>query len=60
METISERLLATAGADNVVKLWQYNASKDKWEEDKILIGHTQWVWDCCFSADSAYLLTGIV
>jgi G protein beta subunit-like protein len=56
----SVRLLATAAADNVAKIWQYNNSKNKWEEDKTLIGHTQWVWDCWFSADSAYLLTGTI
>jgi G protein beta subunit-like protein len=54
------KLLATAAADNVAKIWQYNNSKNKWEEDKTLIGHTQWVWDCWFSADSAYLLTGTI
>ena len=26
--------------------------------DKILQGHQRWVWDCAFSADSAYLVTG--
>jgi WD40 repeat protein len=24
---------------------------------KTLQGHQRWVWDCCFSADSAYLLS---
>ena len=24
---------------------------------KELKGHQRWVWDCCFSADSAYLVT---
>lgn len=22
-----------------------------------LVGHRKWVWDCCFSIDSAYLVT---
>ncbi|KAJ3385884.1 TOR complex subunit lst8, partial [Lobulomyces angularis] len=25
--------------------------------DKTLTGHQRWVWDCCFSADSAYLVS---
>lgn len=26
--------------------------------DKTISGHQRWVWDCSFSADSAYLVTG--
>ncbi|KAK0225154.1 WD40-repeat-containing domain protein [Armillaria nabsnona] len=26
-------------------------------QEKILTGHQRWVWDCVFSADSAYLIT---
>jgi WD40 repeat protein len=26
--------------------------------EKTLKGHQRWVWDCAFSADSAYLVTG--
>ena len=25
----------------------------------MLQGHQRWVWDCAFSADSAYLVTGV-
>ncbi|RUS23215.1 LOW QUALITY PROTEIN: WD40-repeat-containing domain protein [Endogone sp. FLAS-F59071] len=28
------------------------------EPEKTLVGHQRWVWDCAFSADSAYLVTG--
>ena len=27
-------------------------------QEKVLVGHQRWVWDCAFSADSAYLVTG--
>lgn len=47
------RLLATAAADNTVKIWN---TKD-WTLERTLQGHSRWVWDCAFSADSAYLVT---
>ena len=28
------------------------------KDEKTLKGHQRWVWDCAFSADSAYLVTG--
>ena len=30
----------------------------KFSLDKTLVGHQRWVWDCGFSADSAYLVSG--
>ncbi|KAF9295684.1 TOR complex subunit lst8, partial [Mortierella antarctica] len=27
------------------------------ELEKTLVGHQRWVWDCAFSADSAFLVT---
>jgi len=55
--TVPCRLLATASADSTVKIWNVQ-SPSSLVEDKTLTGHTQWVWDCAFSADSAYLVTG--
>ncbi len=49
------RLLATCSADNTAKIW--NAGKN-FELLLTLQGHQRWVWDCAFSADSAYLVTG--
>ena len=51
------RYLATCSADTTVKIWSISPSYD-FKQEKILIGHQRWVWDCAFSADSAYLVTG--
>jgi G protein beta subunit-like protein len=50
------RLLATCSADHTVKIW--DTSSQRFTLQKTLEGHTRWVWDCSFSADSAYLVTG--
>ncbi|KAJ1547643.1 TOR complex subunit lst8 [Nowakowskiella sp. JEL0078] len=65
------RILATCSADHTVKIWNSNIDPDADEYsslldpkmgcfmlDKTLTGHQRWVWDCAFSADSAYLVTG--
>ena len=51
------RYLATCSADTTVKVWSIGLN---WEFklEKVLMGHQRWVWDCAFSADSAYLVTG--
>ena len=49
--------MATCSADSSLKLWNIN------EEPKLvksLLGHQKWIWDCAFSADSAYIVTGIL
>lgn len=48
------RVLATASSDKTVKLWNL----DTMTLEKTLHGHQRWVWDCDFSADSSYLVTG--
>jgi WD40 repeat protein len=47
--------LATCSADKTAKIW--NVEKN-FEPLLTLEGHQRWVWDCAFSADSAYLVTG--
>jgi len=49
------RLLATCASDKTIRIW--NVEKG-FVLDKILSGHSGWVWDCSFSADSAYLVSG--
>ncbi|EFY92884.1 hypothetical protein MHUMG1_01955 [Metarhizium humberi] len=58
--------LATCSADHTAKIWEVNNTKpcDEGEKDPkpfpleaTLTGHQRWVWDCAFSADSAYLVT---
>jgi G protein beta subunit-like protein len=53
----SFRYLATCSADTTVKVWSISPNYD-FKQEKVLIGHQRWVWDCAFSADSAYLVTG--
>ncbi|KAH7557300.1 hypothetical protein JRO89_XS11G0108200 [Xanthoceras sorbifolium] len=48
------RYLATASSDHTVKIWNV----DGFTLEKTLIGHQRWVWDCVFSVDGAYLITG--
>lgn len=63
--------LATCSADHTAKIWEVkdlekmNLStpldeipKPKpFKLESTLTGHQRWVWDCAFSADSAYLVT---
>ncbi|QPG97279.1 hypothetical protein C2857_006075 [Epichloe festucae Fl1] len=58
--------LATCSADHTAKIWEVNNTKPRDEGEKdpkpfpleaTLTGHQRWVWDCAFSADSAYLVT---
>ena len=53
-----QRYLATCSADTTVKIWSVSPSFE-FRLDKVLQGHQRWVWDCAFSADSAYLVTGV-
>ena len=56
------RYLATCSSDHSVKIWEAKVIEE--EDDiefvlnKTLYGHTKWVWDCAFTCDSAYIITG--
>ncbi|ROT35517.1 WD repeat-containing protein pop3 [Sodiomyces alkalinus F11] len=57
--------LATCSADHTAKIWEVTDLDPATEDDgprpypleATLTGHQRWVWDCAFSADSAYLVT---
>ena len=58
--------LATCSSDHTAKIWSVNADKAEetepgrpyaFELETTLQTHQRWVWDCAFSADSAYLVT---
>lgn len=63
--------LATCSADHTAKIWEvgdYSAipqsskadeppNTEPFKLESTLTGHQRWVWDCAFSADSAYLVT---
>ncbi|KAK4113585.1 WD40 repeat-like protein [Canariomyces notabilis] len=58
--------LATCSADHTAKIWEVKCDMEPAGPDSeprafpleaTLTGHQRWVWDCAFSADSAYLVT---
>lgn len=59
--------LATCSADHTAKIWEVDPEKASEPDENgdprpfpleaTLTGHQRWVWDCAFSADSAYLVT---
>ena len=53
--SLDGRMLATASSDHTVKLWD---PSDLTKAPKVLANHQRWVWDCAFSADSSYMVTG--
>jgi len=49
--------LATTSADTTVNIWQtadFSLKKTLKETNQ------RWVWDCAFSEDSQYLITGMI
>lgn len=40
----------TGGSDNMVKIWKYLQTEDKWIEEDKLEAHTDWVRDVAWSA----------
>lgn len=40
---------ASAGCDNVIKIWQFSQEKNLWEVIEELNGHTDWIRDVTFS-----------
>ncbi len=49
------RLLATTSADATVRIWR---TADFSLMTELKENSQRWVWDCAFSGDSQYLLTG--
>ncbi|KAL8305094.1 hypothetical protein RB601_009753 [Gaeumannomyces tritici] len=56
--------LATCSADHTTKIWEVDVEPSRasgepqpFELEATLTNHQRWVWDCAFSADSAYLVT---
>ncbi|KAI1004936.1 Target of rapamycin complex subunit wat1 [Podosphaera aphanis] len=65
--------LATCSADHTAKIWEVtdlqamspcsnhstaeSTDSKPFRLESTLTGHQRWVWDCAFSADSAYLVT---
>ncbi|KAG6541382.1 hypothetical protein Mapa_017251 [Marchantia paleacea] len=47
------RYLATCSSDHTLKIWKV----DGFTCERVLKGHTRWVWDCVFSVDGAFLVS---
>lgn len=45
----SIKRFATAGCDNLVKIWGYRDDTQSWVEEEILEGHTDWVRDVAWA-----------
>lgn len=48
----------TTGADGLAKHWAVDVENKCLKLTSTLLGHSHWVWDAAFSADSSFLLTG--
>jgi protein transport protein SEC13 len=44
-----QRRFVTGGSDNLVKLWQYNATTQSYDNTTTLAGHSDWVRDVAWS-----------
>ncbi|KAF9004643.1 vesicle budding-like protein [Cyathus striatus] len=47
--TMSVKRFASAGCDNLVKIWGYNPEQQAWVEEEVLEGHTDWVRDIAWA-----------
>lgn len=45
----SVKRFATAGCDNLVKIWGYREDTQSWVEEEVLEGHTDWVRDVAWA-----------
>ena len=54
---ICNRLLATTSADQTCCIWR---TADLSLMTKLRDQNQRWVWDCAFSGDSQYIITGTV
>jgi len=41
--------LATAGCDNLIKIWSYSSESNNWIEETVLDAHTDWVRDLAWA-----------
>jgi len=48
-QTFSVKRFASAGCDNLVKVWGYREESQSWVEEETLEGHTDWVRDVAWA-----------
>lgn len=46
------------GSDGLIKNWTLDLESKSFKLSSTLSGHSNWVWDAAFSADSSFILTG--
>ena len=51
-------MLVTIGSDGLIKNWSLDLNSKSLHLSSTLTGHSNWVWDSAFSADSSFLLSG--
>lgn len=44
-----KKRFVSGGCDNLVKIWEYNETEHKWEEEDTLDAHSDWVRDVAFA-----------
>lgn len=47
----SIKRFATAGSDNLVKIWAFNSDTSSWDLEETLQGHTDWVRDVAWASN---------
>jgi WD40 repeat protein len=45
----SQKRFASAGSDNLIKVWSYNEDTKKWFEEEVITGHADWVRDVAWA-----------
>ena len=48
-QTATVKRFASAGCDNVVKIWSFSEETQAWVEEEKLVGHTDWVRDVAWA-----------
>lgn len=48
-QPVKVQRFASAGCDNVIKIWQFNKEQSRWEVIDTLQGHTDWIRDVTYS-----------
>ena len=48
-QTAAVKRFASAGCDNLIKIWVFNEQGGTWVEEETLEGHTDWVRDVAWA-----------
>ncbi|KAL7424587.1 GTPase-activating protein S13 [Cryptotrichosporon argae] len=48
-EVVTQKRFASAGSDNVIRIWAYDDASKTWVQDEEIRGHTDWVRDVAWA-----------